>query len=70
METDKTNDNKNKIPGTDFGCKPEDFKGMFEMMAECFKAQNSVPDCSAMMKTMMQNCCGPKKENTKFEKQK
>ena len=68
MDTENAKKNKKKTPDTDFGCKPENFKGMFEMMAECFKTQGGLPDCSAMMKTMMQNCCGPKAESTRSEK--
>ena len=57
MDTEKTNDNKDKTPGADFGFDPEDFKGIFEKMGECCKAQNGMPDCATMMKTMMANCC-------------
>jgi hypothetical protein len=70
MNTEKTNGKKDKAAGTDFGCNPKDFKGMFEMMGKCCNGQDGFPDCTAMMKSMMQNCCEPKTENTKFEKQK
>ena len=70
MDTKKTTRKKEKTASTDFGFKPEDFKGMFEMMGNCCKAQNRFPDCNAMMKTMMQKCCGPQTEDTKSETQK
>jgi hypothetical protein len=56
MNTEKTNDNKDKTTGPDLGCNPEEFKGMFEMMGECCKTQGGFPDCEAMMKTVMANC--------------
>jgi hypothetical protein len=67
MDTEKTTNKKEKTTGTDFGFDPEDFKGMFEMMGKCCKAQDGFPDCTAMMKTMMQHCCGPKTDNTKTD---
>ena len=56
MDTEKTKDGKDKAGRTDSGCNPEDFKGMFEMMDKCCSAQDGMPDCSAMMKTMLVNC--------------
>ncbi len=67
MDTEKTKDSKDKTAGMDFGCNPEDFKGMFEMMGKCCNTQDGFPDCSAMMKSMMQNCCGPKTDNIKTD---
>jgi hypothetical protein len=73
MNTGKTKnstDNAGKAGETDFSCNPQDFKGMFEMMSKCCSAQGEMPDCSAMMKVMMENCCGPKAEHSNSEKQK
>ncbi|MEE9496565.1 MAG: hypothetical protein V3V39_08565 [Desulfobacterales bacterium] len=67
MDTEKTKDSKDKAGGTDFSCNPQDFKGMFGMMGKCCSAQDGMPDCSATMKTMMQNCCGPKTDNIKTD---
>jgi hypothetical protein len=67
MDTEKTKNKKKKTTGTDFGCNPEDFKGMFEMMGKCCASRDGVLDCSAMMKTMMESCCGPKTDNIKAD---
>lgn len=68
MDTKKSKDKKGKMPGSEFRCSPEEFKGMFEMMGKCCNAGDGFSDCSATMKTMMENCCGPKTENTSSEK--
>jgi len=68
MDSKKTKDCKDKAGGMDSSCNPQNFKGMFEMMGKCCSAQDGMPDCSAMMKNMMENCGGPKAENTKSEK--
>jgi hypothetical protein len=70
MGTDKTKNSKDKARGMDFGCNPRDVKGMFEMMGKCCSAQEGISDCSTMMKSMMETCCGPKAENSNSEKQK
>jgi hypothetical protein len=68
MDTEKTKESRDKAAGTGSSCNPQDFKGLFEMMGKCCSAQDGMPYCSAMMKTMMENCCGPKAENTRSEK--
>jgi hypothetical protein len=70
METQKSNDNKGKTAGTVFGCNPEDFKKMFRTMDSCCSAQKGMPDCSTMMKTMMETCCGPKTDESKTDRRK
>jgi hypothetical protein len=67
MDTEKKTNKKDKAAGIDFGCNPEDFKGMFEMMGKCCASRDRVPDRSAMMKTMMESFCGPKTDNTKTD---
>ncbi|UCH22023.1 MAG: hypothetical protein JSU83_01840 [Deltaproteobacteria bacterium] len=69
MGTEKANDSNDKSGGTDFSCNPQDCNGMFEMMDKFCSAQGQMSDCSAMMKAMMEKCCGPKAENSKSEKQ-
>jgi len=56
--------------GTDFGCyNPENFKELFEKMSKCCPGQGDSPDFSvmkdAMMKNMMEMCCGPIATDTK-----
>lgn len=46
-------DKSEKTGSTDFGCKPEDFQKLFEMMGKCCPGMGDIPDCSAMMKEMM-----------------
>ena len=65
MDNEKTKNSKDKTAGTDFSCNPQDFKGMFEMIGKCFSDQDEMPDCSAMMKTMMANCG---QSRTKYKK--
>ena len=63
MDTGKTENSKDKADkaeGTEFSCNPQDFKGMFEMMGKCCSAPDEMSDCSAMMKSMMANCCKSK----------
>ena len=38
------------------------FERMFEMMSQCCKGGESLPDCSSMLR-LMEKCCGPKAEN-------
>ena len=57
MDTEKTKDSKEKTGGRDFNCNRQDFKEMFEMMGKCCSAPEEMPDWSAMMQTMMANCC-------------
>ena len=63
-------DNGTKAKDTDFGCcNPENFKEMFEKMSKCCPGQGDSPDFSAMqgamMKNMMEMCCGPIATDTK-----
>ena len=63
MNTEKTNDNKNKTADSDFGCNPDDFKAMFKMMGEWCTNKGRFPDCATMIKTMVSNFS--KTENNK-----
>jgi hypothetical protein len=70
MQTEETKDNGAKAEGTDFGCcNPENFQKMFEKMGKCFPGQGDATDFfamkGAMMKNMMEMCCGPKTTATK-----
>jgi len=70
MQTKETKDKGTKAEGTEFGCSgPENFKEMFEKMSKCCPGQGDSPDFSAMkgamMKNMMEMCCGPKTTDTK-----
>ncbi len=72
MQTEETKDNGTKAEGTDFGCcGPENFQKMFEKMSKCFPGQGDAPDFSAMkgamMKNMLEMCCGPKTTDTQNE---
>ena len=55
---------------THFTCKPENFQNMFEMMSTYCAGENKAPDCSSMMKKMMEHmkkqaCGGPATETNK-----
>ena len=72
MQTEETKDNGTKSGCSDFGCcNPENFKKMFETKCECFSGQGDSTDFSAMkeamMKNMMEMCCGSKAEDTKTD---
>lgn len=72
MHTEATKDKKDEAKSTDFGFGPMG-QGMFKMMSECCTGQGGFPDCSTIMKGMMeamknQSCCAPKKEGAEFEK--
>ncbi len=62
MNTKGTSKKKEKTNSADHGFGPG--KSMFEMMSECCGNREGHPDCSAMMKGMMekmgnQSCCAP-----------
>jgi hypothetical protein len=64
MDTDKTNEKGDKAQSADSGCAPTGH-GMFEMMSKCCTGQDGSPDCSAIMKGMMEamkghSGCSPK----------
>ena len=71
MSTKETKDKKDKAGRTDFGCAPENFKKMFEMMEKCCPGLGDSTDCSSMtegrMKAMMEMCCGSKTEKTRTD---
>ncbi len=72
MQTEETKDNGIKDESTDFGCcNSENFQKMFEKMSKCCPGQGDAPDFSAMkgamMKNMMEMCCGSKTTDTKGE---
>ena len=74
MRAEETKNKGDKAKSTDFGFAPTG-RRMFEMMSKCCAGQGGFPDCSAMMKGMMetmrnQSCCTPPKEGTKFERRK
>ena len=61
-KTENSQDKAGKAGNTDFCCNSKDFKGMFEMMGKCCPAPDEMPDCSAMMKSMMANCFKSRKK--------
>jgi len=71
MQTEETKDKGEKAKSTAFGFAPMGH-GMFEMMNKCCTGQGRFPDCSTMMKGMMetmrnQPCCTPR-EDTQSER--
>ncbi len=64
MNTDKANEKGDKVKSDDSGCTPTGH-GMFEMMKKCCEGQSCSPDCSTMMKGMMEaigsHPCGSRK---------
>lgn len=64
MPTEGTKDKGGKAGCTDFGSTSKDFQEMFEAMSKCCTGQGGSPDCSAIMKGMMEMCCGPKADST------
>lgn len=68
MCAEETKDKKDKTTCTDFGCNPENFKGMFEMMNKCFTGQSGAHNCSAIMESMKKgDCCSQATEEKKKE---
>ncbi len=62
MNTKGTSNKKEKTNSAGHGFGPEE--RMFKMMSECCGKREGHPDCSAMMKGMMeimghQSCCAP-----------
>ena len=68
MSNDKTRDQEDKSHKAE--CCSGDFQKMAEMMKNCCSGQEGSQDCSALMKEMMETCCGPGKEKTKTDEQK
>jgi hypothetical protein len=67
MKTEETKDNREGAKSMDFGCAPLG-QGMVEMMRKCCTGQGGSPDCSSMMKNMMetmnkQACCASKEDS-------
>ena len=63
MNSERTSKKKEKTKSADHGFGPPG-KGMFEMMSSCCATQGGHPDCTAMMKGMMekmgnQSCFAP-----------
>ena len=74
MQTEETKDKGDTAKSADCGFAPMG-QGMFEMMNKCCKSQGGFPDCSTMMKTMMEatgnkSCCAPKTEDTERDGRK
>ena len=74
MQTEETKDTGDTAKSVDFEFASMG-KRMCEMMSKCCPGQGGFPDCSAMMKNMMeamedQPCCKPRTENSKFDGEK
>ncbi len=71
MNANDTKGKNEKEDFTGFSCCSGNFEGMREMMKSFCGGADGVPDCSTMMKGMMENCCGSKAESSKsnFETQ-
>jgi len=67
MTTEKTTDKKETTGCAGFGCNPENFKGMFNMMNKCCSGRDVQGDWQDTMKKTMGTCCGPKTEDSKKE---
>jgi hypothetical protein len=65
MKTEKTKEKANKTRCQDFSSSTSNFQGMSEMMSKCFTGQGKFPDCSSIMKNMLETCCGQGKKDTK-----
>ncbi|NIM96592.1 MAG: hypothetical protein GTO24_00490 [candidate division Zixibacteria bacterium] len=74
MNTEKTKKKEDKAGCADFVSTfkgfQEMFKGMPEGMGKCCTGQDGTIDCSTMMKSMMEICCGPKTEDTEGDSTK
>ncbi|MFI5294639.1 MAG: hypothetical protein ACHQ0Y_06380 [Thermodesulfovibrionales bacterium] len=71
MQMKEIKDKGDKAKSADFGFSPKGQR-MFEMMSTCCAGQGGFPDCSTMMKGMMEAmrsrpCCTPKTEDTEFD---
>jgi hypothetical protein len=74
MHTKEANEKGDKAKSAGFEPSPMGHR-MFEMMNACCMGQDGFPDCSTMMKGMMeagggQPCCAPRKEETVSERRK
>ncbi len=56
----ETRDRKNKTGCPDFADACKGFQGMFEEMMKQCGEKSDFTDCSAMMESMREKCCGPK----------
>ena len=65
MNANDTKGKNEKEGFTGFSCCSGNFEGMGEMMNNFCGGADGVPDCSTMMKGMMENCCGSKAESSK-----
>lgn len=74
MNAEKTRDKGAKAKSTDFEFPPVSQR-MFEMMSKCCTGRGDLPDCSVMMKSMMetakkQPCRSQKKEDAASDRRK
>ena len=61
----ETRDKKDKTCCPDFTDACKGFQGMFEEMMKHWADKGDFTDCSAMMDSMREKCCGPKTGDTK-----
>jgi hypothetical protein len=74
MQAEKTKNRREDTESTAFGSTPMG-NGIFGIMKKCCTGQDGFPDCSTMMKGMMeamkkQPCCMPKKDAAESEGRK
>lgn len=67
MHCKGTKQKEDKAEDTGFGCNPGDFQKIFKETGKCCCSPEGFPDCSTMMKRMMeaaknQTCCEPAAE--------
>jgi hypothetical protein len=67
MSANDTKGKNEKKGFTGFSCCSGNLEGMREMMNNFCGGANGVPDCSTLMKGMMENCCGSKEENAQSD---
>jgi len=67
MNANDTKSKNEKEGFTGSGCCSGNFEGMREMMNNFCAGKDGLPDCSTMMKGMMENCCGTKAESTEAD---
>ena len=67
MNANDTKGKNEKEGFTGFSCCSGNLEGMRKMMNNFCGQTDGLPDCSTMMKGMMENCCGTKAETSKAD---
>ncbi len=67
MKTEEKKNQKDRAGFSGFGCFPQGFQGISEMMRNCCAGHGETSDSATMMNAMMEMCCGSKTESAKTD---